>query len=97
VYKRKMKEKFINWYAAQIEESDDITDSPIDLCTSLIKPLHAAWLIDVHADLTAHGEEVVKSGFNASGISHALEICPEELISTASPPSSDSDVEMIRE
>ena len=76
--KRYMKEKFASWYAQKIREGLDsgikIVDIDIKTQLTVMKPLHAKWLIDLYNDLTsAKGKEVVIGGWRASGILRAVE------------------------
>ena len=59
-----MKEKFISWYADKV--SKDFT-SKVDLKLSIVKPIHARWMIDVMAEL-GKMSELVKAGFRKAGI-----------------------------
>ena len=72
-----MKEKFASWYAQKIREGLDsglkIVDINIKTPLTVMKPLHAKWLIDLYNDLTsAKGKEVVMGGWRASGILRAV-------------------------
>lgn len=80
-YKRKLKEKFTDWYAAEVSQMDaaDLL-SVVDLRTSLIKPLHAHWLISTHEEMQTDLASV-RRGFLQAGI-------VSDGGTTASPPSS---------
>jgi len=74
-----MKEKFAMWYCSKIKEALDkgIAIDEIDIKTPLtmIKPLHAKWLIEMYDELTSDkGRNVVVNGWRASGILEAVEI-----------------------
>lgn len=77
--KKFMKEKFAMWYCSKIKEALDkgIAIDEIDIKTPLtmIKPLHAKWLIEMYDELTSDkGRNVVVNGWRASGILEAVEI-----------------------
>lgn len=54
--KRFMKDKFTAWYSnevkQQIESGGDTTDVNVDLRLTVLKPLHAVWLVDLYNHLT---------------------------------------------
>lgn len=82
-YKKRLKEKFIEWYSAEVSElGDDELSSVMDLRTSLVKPLHAEWLIRTDKEVT---EETIVSGFQKTGILACLGDDGDET-TTASPP-----------
>lgn len=82
--KNYMKEKFATWYAQKIREGLDhgIKIDDIDILTPLtvMKPLHAKWMINLYNELTSpKGKEVIISGWRASGILRAVEERAEKL------------------
>ena len=52
-----MKDKFTAWYSnevkQQIELGGDSTDVNVDLRLTVLKPLHAIWLVDLYNHLTS--------------------------------------------
>ena len=71
-YKRILKGKFRDWYALEVEKLDnaDVT-SVVDLRTSLLKPLHASWLIETHMAV-GQDYDCIRRAFDKSGILAAL-------------------------
>ena len=59
-----MKGKFIEWYSSKIAEN---CNDKVDLKLSVIKPIHARWMIDVYSVL-GRQTDLVKSGFRKAGI-----------------------------
>ena len=79
-----MKEKFAQWFASQIRQgldsNKDIEDIEIKTPLSVLKPLHAQWLIDLYNELTSsEGRKVVINGWRASGIADAIDMGSKDL------------------
>ena len=77
--KRLMKNKFSDWYAAQIthamDDSRELDSIDIELKLSVIKPFHAKWMMEVYNEMTsAEGKEVCLKGWEVSGIKGAVEL-----------------------
>ena len=86
-YKREMKSKFIHWYVNEVSGlSDEDLSTPVDLRSSLVKPLHAHWLIANHIEAPQNHKMIV-SGFIKSGIIDALDTVPPECADIEPPPS----------
>jgi len=73
-----MKKRFTGWYSrCIIEELDrgksvDSIDIPLKM--SVLKPLHAHWIIDLYNYLTtSEGKEIIANGWKAAYITEALE------------------------
>ena len=66
VFKRTMKQCFEDWYAeetaTQIKKGVAIGDINIDLRLSVVKPLHAKWLLK-SVDKLRNSEELVKTAW----------------------------------
>ena len=82
--KRFMKKKFALWYSDQViralDEGKDIKDVEISLKLSIVKPLHAKWLIEMHNHMTSsEGRDVCLKGWKVAGILDAAEKGLEEL------------------
>ena len=74
-----LREKFAAWYAMKVKESldegIDLEDVDIKTPLSIMKPLHASWLIDLYNEFTSEkGREVILNGWKASGIYDAIEM-----------------------
>lgn len=84
VFKDKMKAKFASWYALEMAEQKEPCTDPVDLRASLVKPLHARWLIEVLNDMTANSSCLIEQGFAKAGILEQLapEMCPSDLADT---------------
>lgn len=76
--KKFMKKKFNDWYSTQItmqlDEGKLFHDIDIPLKLSILKPLHAQWLVDLFNQMTkSDGRNTIISGWKASGITGAVE------------------------
>ena len=74
-----MKNKFSDWYTAQITYAmdDDLDLDSIDIESklSIIKPFHAKWIIKVLNEMTsAEEKELCLKGWEVSGIKGAVEL-----------------------
>ena len=72
-----MKKKFTNWYANQITQAMDKGQEPeqieIPLKLSIVKQLHAKWLIEMYNEMTsAAGKQVCLKGWQVAGIKDAV-------------------------
>ena len=79
-----MKKKFTLWYSDQViralDEGKDIKDVEISLKLSIVKPLHAKWLIEMYNHMTSsEGRDVCLKGWKVTGILDAAEKGLEEL------------------
>ena len=75
--KRFMKKKFTLWYADQVQRAMDAVKSmektDIDLKLSVLKPLHASWLIELFDHMTSPaGKAVSLKGWEVAGITDAV-------------------------
>ena len=82
--KRFMQKKFTLWHSDQViralDEGKDIKDVEISLKLSIVKPLHAKWLIEMHNHMTSsEGRHVCLKGWKVAGILDAAEKGLEEL------------------
>jgi hypothetical protein len=69
-YKEILKSRFHEWFSEQVGLSlENDTDSPyhVDLRTSVIKPIHARWVISAHETM-AEKSLVIKKGFLKAGL-----------------------------
>ena len=72
-YKYELKLKYNQWYANQVTTQLDDSEDPdmlkvqIDTRTSVIKPLHAAWLIEVHQQMSTRSDPI-PDGFKTAGL-----------------------------
>lgn len=66
-----IREKFTKWYAACVKAMLDKGSSPssikVDLRASVVKPIHAAWLIETYEEI-AKREVAIRSGFVQAGL-----------------------------
>ena len=78
-FKQYMKEKFSTWYSEQIslalENGDKLENINIPFKITVLKPLHAKWLVEFYNHITS-GEkrEIITLGFERAGITHALKL-----------------------
>ena len=76
--KRMMKNKFILWYADQIDQALDagttLSNIEVSLKLSTVKPLHAKWILELYNHMTsAEGKKkVCLKGWDVVGISDAV-------------------------
>lgn len=69
--------KFNAWYSSQIGNQLDagkqLHDIDVPLRLSLLKPLHAQWLVDCYNHMTTEAaQNIIHGGWKAAGISEAL-------------------------
>ena len=74
-----MKRLFIEWYSQEIwkelESWKELNDIDIKLMLTLLKPLHASWLINLFDCLTSQKRaEIIFSGWQSSSITEAIVI-----------------------
>ena len=65
-----LRTKFQKWYAAQICSQlgeKKTADETIDLALSIVKPLGAKWLIEMH-DYFLQKPEIITNGFQKAGL-----------------------------
>ena len=62
----------INEISKQIKRGITTPDVKVSLNPSVIKPLHAKWIVDLHHYLKVE-KAIILSGFRAAGISKAIE------------------------
>ena len=70
--KKFCKEKFTTWYSQEVQRQLDsgtsFEDIEVDLRMSVIKPLHAGWLVALYDYLTgAEGRRLYLQGMGESG------------------------------
>ena len=73
------KEKFSEWFTRQIsiglENGQELDDIEIDYRLSVLKPLHATWLISLYDHMSSpEGKAVIASGWKKSGIFDAINL-----------------------
>ena len=75
--------KFGEWYSheitKQLEKGIDVYNVQIDTTLTVMKPIHARWIIGLY-DKLRNLEQVIIKGFDQAGISDAidLELDPED-------------------
>ena len=70
IYKDLLKSMFQNWYADEMGKNlckDNKKFEEIDMRLSVVKPLHASWLVKTHKQLKEK-TDFIKSAFVAAGI-----------------------------
>ena len=72
-----MKGKFAEWYRKQVEDAlangKKIEDIEIKFCLTVIKPLHAKWLMEFYNHITSEDDsKVIINGWKRSGIYEAV-------------------------
>ena len=72
-----MKRRFTEWYskciAVQLDEGKEIEDVAVQLKLSVLKPLHANWIIDLFNYFTSEkGREIISTGWKAAFITEAI-------------------------
>ena len=67
-----MKRQFQNWYGEMIcKQLEDKVEEEVDMRLSVMKPLSARWLIDMHKYFVDH-PSIIVNGFHNAGIVDAL-------------------------
>ena len=70
-FKAAMKANFSRWYANEVKEALDqginIQEIKVDLKATVVKPLHANWLMMSISSLKSKSD-IIKRGFEKSGI-----------------------------
>ena len=82
--KRFMGKKFNGWYSDQItqqlESGKSLEDVDVKLRLSILKPIHAEWVVDFYNYMTSDdGKKVIENGWLASGIADAVRLGLKEL------------------
>ena len=71
-----MKQKFMGWYAKQVtlslEKRTPIEEIDVELKISIMKPLHAYWIISYNHMTSAQGRSIVVNGWRRAGIPDAV-------------------------
>ena len=72
------KRRFTKWYSNEIhrelDEGKQIDQVGVLLCLSVLKPLHAKWIVEFYNDMTTpKGKDVIVNGWKSSGITKTLE------------------------
>ena len=72
-----MKRHFTEWYSQKIwkelESRKELNDIDIKLTLTILKPLHASWLINLHNYLTSQkGTEIIFNGWHSSDTTEAI-------------------------
>ena len=81
-----MARKFNDWYtgqvSAQLDKGVSTDEVDIKLHLSLMKPLHAGWLVDFYNHMTSGAEKkVIDKGWTSSGIKDATALGLDSLLS----------------
>ena len=70
-FKRELRECFTRWYATivknYLDQGKELSTIRPDLRTSIFKPIHAHWLIEVHSSLSKKKDLIIQ-GFEKAGI-----------------------------
>ena len=74
-----MKGKFNTWFSRQIslglENDVELDDIGVDYRLSVLKPLHAKWLVELYNHMsTDEGEEIVANSWKKAGIFDAIKL-----------------------
>ena len=75
--KKFMKNEFAKWYMQQVDNAlqvgTKLEDINIEFRLSVIKPLHAKWLVEYYNDISSEaGTKVIVNGFKLAGIYYAI-------------------------
>lgn len=81
-YKKQLKQCFSNWYSEiiirRLTVGGTIDKVKVDLRTFSTKPIHAKWLIKVHASLSSH-QFIIIAGFNKTELKKIVDESKREL------------------
>ena len=74
-----MKAMFSTWFSRQIslglENGVELDDIRVDYRPSVLKPLHAKWLVEIHNHMfTDEGKEIVANGWKKADIFNAIKL-----------------------
>ena len=71
------KKEFITYYSTsvqrQLESGKKAEDIEVDLRLSVIKPVHAQWLVNIYTFFTSSGRDTILRGWKKAGISGLLD------------------------
>ena len=72
-----LKCRFTEWFSARISDEldsgNELENIEIKLHLSVLKPLHAKWLLDLYNYLTSQkGQEIIEHGWKSAGVTEAL-------------------------
>ena len=72
-------QKFSDWFTCQLntglKNGQELDDIEIDYRLSVLKPLHAKWLISFYNHMTTtKGQEVISNGWERSGIYDSIRL-----------------------
>ena len=72
-----MKRRFTEWYskciAVQLDEGKEIEDVDVQLKLSVLKPIHANWIVDLFNYFTSEkGREIISNGWKAAFITEVI-------------------------
>ena len=77
--KKLARKEFIQYYSTavqqQLQSGKSVEEIEVDLRMSIIKPLHAQWLVNIYTYFTSasHGREIILKGWKKAGISGLLD------------------------
>jgi len=77
--KKLARKEFIKYYSSavqqQLESEKSAEDIEVDLRLSIIKPLHAQWLVNIYNYFTtaSSGRDIILKGWKKAGISGILD------------------------
>ena len=75
VFKRVLRECFTRWYATivqnDLDKGKELSTIKPDLRTSILKPIHAQWLIEAHNTLSKEKDLIVQ-GFEKASIKETI-------------------------
>ena len=79
-----MKRHFTEWYAKQISDGINAGKDPVDIEVpvqlSVLKPLHAKWIIKLFNEMTSEaGKSVILNGWEKSGITDGIKLGKSKL------------------
>ena len=74
-----LKRQFTEWFSSKISDELDsgkeLEHIEIKLHLSVLKPLHAKWLVDLYNYLTSQkGQEIIENGWKSAGITEAISV-----------------------
>ena len=78
--KQFMKEEFITYYSdvvekQQLESGTELQDIEVDFRLSVLKPLHAQWLVNMYNFFfTERGRVIISKGWKKAGIAGLLDV-----------------------
>ena len=75
--KKLARKEFVQYYSTpiqqQLQSGKSTDDIEVDLRLSVLKPLHAQWLVKIYTFFTGDGQDIILKGWKKAGIGGLLD------------------------